>query len=231
MKPRLPALLAAALTTVCGCLAKPALVAQTFSIDPPPPREAARSRLARVVSLKKVEVAPQFDGKSLLYRTGDHELERDPYASFAAPPGDMLTAAIREYLRNARCVRDVVEPGDELPADLLVEVYASELSGDFRRADDAAGVLSLQFLVLPARVASDTAPLLRREYSRRNRVPRRAAGAVVVAWNQGLSEVMQDFLGDLEAALAQGASSAGVRRAPVTEEPRARRDVTLGTCR
>jgi hypothetical protein len=50
-------------------------------------------------------------------------------AGFAAPPADLLTAAIREYLRNARCVHDVVEPGDELPADVLVEVYASELSG------------------------------------------------------------------------------------------------------
>lgn len=196
-------LFAAALTADCGCLAKPALVSQTFSIDPPPPRDAARSQPATVISLKKVDVAPQFDGKSLLYRTGDHELERDPYASFAAPPADMLTAAIRQYLRDARCVRDVVEPGDELPADLLVEVHASELSGDFRRKDDAAGVLGLEFLVLPAPGSADPVPLLRKEYFRRKRIPSRSAAAVVVAWNQALSEVMQDFLADLEVALAR----------------------------
>ena len=196
-------LFAAALAAACGCLAKPALVSQTFSIDPPPPRDAARSQPATVISLKKVDVAPQFDGKSLLYRTGDHELERDPYASFAAPPADMLTAAIRQYLRDARCVRDVVEPGDELPADLLVEVHASELSGDFRRKDDAAGVLGLEFLVLSAPGSADPVPLLRREYLRRKRIPSRSAAAVVVAWNQALSEVMQDFLADLEVALAR----------------------------
>jgi uncharacterized lipoprotein YmbA len=201
-------LLAAALVTLSGCLAKPALVSRTFSIDPPAPTDAARAGLA--VSLRKVEVAPQFDGKSLLYRTGDHELERDPYASFAASPSDMLTAAIREHLRNASFVRDVVEPGGELPADLVVEVYASELSGDFRRADDAAGVLSLQFLVVAARATSDdTAPLLRKEYSRRNPLPRRSAEAVVAAWNQGLSQVMQDFLGDLEGVVAQARAAGG----------------------
>lgn len=203
---------AALLVAAGGCLAKPALVEQTFSIDPPPPRELSRSRIAPVVSLRRVEVAPQFDGKSLLYRTADHELERDPYASFAAPPGEMLTAAIREYLRNASCVRDVVEPGSELPADLVVEVYASEIAGDFRPSASAAGVLTLQFLVLPARIASEPAPLLRREYSRRTPVPRRSADAVVGAWNQALSQVMQDFLRDLEAAVARGASAGATDR-------------------
>jgi len=96
-----------------------------------------------------------------------------------------------------------VEPGDELPADLLVEVHASELSGDFRRKDDAAGVLGLEFLVLSAPGSADPVPLLRREYLRRKRIPSRSAAAVVVAWNQALSEVMQDFLADLEVALAR----------------------------
>lgn len=204
------AVLACALAAA-GCLAKPALVAHAYSIDPPPPRQAPRSPLARVVALRRVEVVPQFDGKSLLYRTGDHELERDPYASFAAPPGEMLTAAIREYLRNASFVRDVVEPGDDLPADLVVEVYASELSGDFRRRDDAAGVLRLEFRVLPARGGPE-APLLRKEYSRRDAIPRRTADALVAAWNRGLSEVMQEFLGDLERTLAAVPPSAGAAR-------------------
>jgi cholesterol transport system auxiliary component len=202
-------LLGAALTTTWGCLAKPALVPRTFSIDPPPPREAARSRPGAVVSLGTVEIAPQFDHRSLVYRTAEHELERDPYAGFAAPPADMLTAAIREYLRDSSYVRDVVEPGDDLPADLLVEVHASELSGDFRRRDDAAAVLSLEFRVIDARRAADPVVLLRKAYSRRDRIPRRSAGAVVAAWNQALSRVMQEFLSDLEAALAREAAAGG----------------------
>ncbi len=202
----------AVLALVAGaCLAKPALVAHAYSIDPPPPLQAPRSPLARVISLRRVEVVSQFDGKSLLYRTGDHELERDPYASFAAPPGDMLTAAVREYLRNASFVRDVVEPGDELPADLVVEVYASELSGDFRRPGDAAGVLRLEFRVLQARGGPDV-PLLRKEYSRREAIPRRTADALVAAWNRGLSDVMREFLGDLEGTLAAAPPSAGAAR-------------------
>ena len=166
-------------------------------------RAAARKMPAELSGgmQKRAAIARAMALDPSMYRTGDHELERDPYASFAAPPAHMLTAAIRQYLRDARCVRDVVEPGDELPADLLVEVHASELSGDFRRKDDAAGVLGLEFLVLPAPGSADPVPLLRKEYFRRKRIPSRSA--VVVAWNQALSEVMQDFLADLEVALAR----------------------------
>ena len=156
-------LLAGCLTAVAvagGCLAKPALVPQLFSIDPPAVEEPRRSAGAYVVSVKKVQVAPLFEGRDLIYRTGEHRLERDPYASFAAPPSDMLTGAVRAYLRNAAFAREVVEPGGALRPDLLIEVYAAEISGDLRRADDAAAVLRLRVLVIPGGGAG-TSPLPR----------------------------------------------------------------------
>jgi uncharacterized lipoprotein YmbA len=203
------AALAVAVASLSACLSRPPLVPQTFSIDPPPVRLTPPSAGARVISLKRVEVAAQFDRKELLYRTGDHRLERDPYASFAAPPGDMITEAIRGYLRNARFVRDVVSPGSELPADLLIEVYVSDLSGDFARPDDVAAVMTLQLQVSPAAASGQPPqPLLRKEYSRRIRLSRRTADAVVTAWNQGLADIMKDFVGDLEVAVARASPEA-----------------------
>jgi cholesterol transport system auxiliary component len=193
-----------ALAVAGGCLAKPPLVPQLFSIDPPAAEEPRRSSGAYVVSVKKVQVAPLFEGRDLIYRTGEHRLERDPYASFAAPPGDMLTGAVRAYLRNAAFAREVVEPGGELRPDLLIEVYATEISGDLRRADDAAAVLRLHFLVIPG--GSDRhpgPPLLQKEYASRIRLPRRTADAITTAWNQGLSAVMREVVGDIEVVLAR----------------------------
>lgn len=193
-----------ALAVAAGCLAKPALVPQMFSIDPPAVEEPRRSAGAYVVSVKKVRVSPLFDSRDLIYRTGEHRLERDPYASFAAPPGDMLTGAVRAYLRNAVFAREVVEPGGALRPDLLVEVYAAEISGDLRRTDDAAAVLTLRFLVTPGEADRHPGPpLLEKEYVSRIRLPRRSADAIATAWNQGLSGVMKEFVGDLEAVLAR----------------------------
>jgi len=193
-----------ALAMTGGCLSKPALVPQMFSIDPPAVEEPRRSAGACVVSVKRVQVSPLFEGRDLIYRTGEHRLERDPYASFAAPPGDMLTGAVRAYLRNAAFAREVVEPGEALRPDLLVEVHATEISGDLRRADDAAAILTLRFLVIPGGSESHPgAPLLEKEYSSRIRLPTRTADAIATAWNQGLSAVMKDFARDLEAVLAR----------------------------
>ena len=193
-----------ALALAGGCLAKPALVPELFSIDAPATQEPRSAAGAFVVAVKKVEVAPAFDGRALVYRTGEHRLERDPYASFAAPPGDLLTGAVRGYLRNAAFARDVVEQGGAPRADLLVEVHAAEISGDLRQADHAAAILRLRFLVTAGVTDRPRGePLLEKEYTRRAPVPRRTAEAIATGWNEELSGVMTEFVGDVEAALAR----------------------------
>jgi cholesterol transport system auxiliary component len=203
------------LTAAGGCLSKPALVPQIFSIDPPPVEKPRRSAGAYVVSVKRVQVSPLFDGRDLLYRTGEHRLERDPYASFAAPPADILTGAVRGYLGNASFALDVVEPGGEPRADLSVEVYAAEISGDLRRADDAAAVLRLRFLVMAGGAERHRAPpLFEKEYASRTRVPKRTAEAIATAWNEGLSGIMKEFVGDIEAVLARAPMPSGAAARP-----------------
>lgn len=200
--------IAALATGACVSLWRPPLAPQVFSIDPPTGGGAPSAAGAYVIGLRRVELAPQLDDTDLLYRTGEHRLERDPYANFAASLGAMLTEAIRGYLRNAHFVRDVVEPGGELPADLLVEIYASDVSGDFSQPEAPAAVMSLRVLVLPAHTAGQPA-LLGKEYSRRTRLPRRAADALVAAWNQELADIMRQFQGDLETAVARASSDSG----------------------
>ena len=116
----------AALLAMTGCLSKPAMVSQSFSIDPPDPRSAV-APAGVILTLTRVEVMPPYSGQSLIYRTGEHGLGRDPYARFAAPPSWLLTAAIRGYLANADFVRDVVAPGADMRSQATVEVAVSKL--------------------------------------------------------------------------------------------------------
>jgi uncharacterized lipoprotein YmbA len=157
--------LAAILVLISGCLSKPALVPQIYSIDSPPERTPPRLADARVISLRDVEVAPQFDHTGLLYRTGDHRLQSDPLARFAAPPGAMLTDSIRAYLLNASFVRDVVSPGDDAAVDLLVEARATELSADFTAAGEAAALVTLDFVVASLRGSAPGGSVFRKQYA------------------------------------------------------------------
>jgi uncharacterized lipoprotein YmbA len=194
--------LALAAALAVGCVSKPPLAIQSYAIDPPPPRAGAASSGAAVVSLSRVGVAPPYAGTSFVYRTGEHRIERDPYAVFAAAPGWMLTAAIRGYLRNSDFVRDVVDPAGNLPVDVAIEADASELCADLSGAGEAAAVLTLRFRVLsPADGITPAKELLQKTYARRLALGERTPASIAQAWNRELSEIMREFEADLKPVL------------------------------
>ena len=212
MKPSAVAGLAAVFAAMSGCLSKPALVPQLFSIDPPAQRTASPAPGGRVICLREVEMAPQFDHTDLLYRTREHRLESDPLARFAAPPGAMLTESVRAHLLNASFIRDVVSPGDPVPVDAIVETRATELSADLTAATDAAALVTLEFVVSPGPGSTAPESVFRKQYARRARLSRRTAGALVDAWNLEVADIMHDFLRDLEAFLTSAPAIAKPRQ-------------------
>ncbi len=197
----LAAALAAALGSG-GCVSRPSLPVQTYTLDPPAPHAMADETTGAVVSLSRVRVAPPYAGTSFVYRRGGHRVERDPYAIFAAPPGWMLTSAIRGYLRGADVIRDVVEPGGEVAVALLIEAEASELCADLPESGEATANLSLLFRVFsPASGATPERELLRKTYSRTRPLAVRDSAAIADAWNRELSEIADAFLADLRPLL------------------------------
>ncbi len=185
-----------------GCASKASPPVQTYTLDPPVPSVAVDRAGAVVVSLARVRVAPPYAGTSFVYRMGGHRIERDPYAAFAAPPGWMLTSAIRGYIRHADFIRDVVEPGSEVPVVLLIEAEANELCADLPEGGEATAKLTLQFRVFaPASGTTPERELLRKTYARSQPLAARDSAAIAEAWNRELSEIADAFLADLRPLL------------------------------
>jgi hypothetical protein len=185
-----------------ACVSKPYAGSQIFSIDPPPLTTKTLAPGAVVVSVDRVEVAPEFASRSLTYRTGPHSFERDPYAVLAASPRDLVIGLFRNSLNNADFVRDMVETGGPVLPDLLVEVYLSDLEGDFTVQDKPVAVVGVEAVVinLPA-PPEPVSPLLRKAYIRRLPLAEKSAVAVANAWNQGLTEIVAEFVTDTRAVL------------------------------
>ena len=191
----------AAAVLAAGCVSKAPLAVQQFTIDPPPYNVVDREGAA-IVSLARVRVAPPYAGMALVYRIGAHRVERDPYATLAAPPGWMLTVALRGYLRNADFIRDVVEPGGELPVRMAIEVDATELCAELPPDGSGAALLALQFHVYTLPVGTTPQKeVLRKTYSRSRPLAERDADEIVDAWNEQLSEIAAEFLKDLQPLL------------------------------
>jgi ABC-type uncharacterized transport system auxiliary subunit len=175
---------------------------QSFTLDPPTPRAVPAPGATTIVALHPTDANATYGGVELVYRVGDHAIERDPYASFAAAPTSMLTAAIRGYLKSTDFVRDVVYPGEDVRVSVEIEPALAELYGDFTNTAQPEAVMSLFFRVLAP--SSGTAPsreILLKRYTERRPIEKRTAASVVAAMNQDLEAIMAEFIADLQKAL------------------------------
>jgi len=153
-----------------------------------------------VLALARVEVMAPYSGQSLVYSTGEHGFQRDPYAKFVAPPSSLLTAAIRGYLANVDFVRDVVAPGDSKLSAATVEVAVSKMAGELRTGSSSA-VLAMRIRVRSS-PGHEPLEILIKNYSATIPIAHATAQNVVNAWNQGLENIMAEFQSDLRTSLA-----------------------------
>jgi cholesterol transport system auxiliary component len=183
-----------------GCLSRPALLRQTFALTSPASADASAKTGTGVLAVRSCTVSPLFANRPLVYRLGPETYEQDPYAGFLVNPSDALAISVRSYLRNSGAFEDVAEPGSLLAADRWLEVYVSELYGDFRNPKQAEAVLTIRFVFFRAKQGGPNGVLLERSFSRRIPLTKNTAAAVVAGWNQALTEIMTQVAADLAAA-------------------------------
>jgi ABC-type uncharacterized transport system auxiliary subunit len=183
-----------------GCLSRPALKQETFSFGSP--AIAATNFVAGqpVLAIKKLEVVPPHESRSLVYRTGDFTYARDPYAAFLDSPEEELLAPLRAGLCSQGDFSAVVETGSALKPDILVEINVSQLFGDFRQPDHAQAVLTLRFTFCDATNGMATHALFQKEYSRSIPLDAPTAAALMKGWNQALTEILAEVLSDYRSA-------------------------------
>src|SRR5271163_889849 len=73
------------LVCICGltgCISRPALNKQTFAFSAPAISATNVVAINRVLGIRNLQIATPFEGRSLVYRTGEFSYVRDPYAEF-----------------------------------------------------------------------------------------------------------------------------------------------------
>jgi ABC-type uncharacterized transport system auxiliary subunit len=181
---------------LAGCLSKPALVGKSFAFQTPPMAKPVAGNGAGILVVPPVEVSPLFSKQALVYRIGPNEYETDPYAGFLVLPDQSLTIPIRGYLATSGLFATVVWPDSLIKPDKVLQVYVTELYGDFRNTRQPAAVLAMR--VVFANFGGDV--ILQKEYSRHLTIQKNTAAAVVAGWNQALGEIMGELASDLNSA-------------------------------
>jgi len=179
-----------------GCLLRPSMKTQTFAFTAPLHVATNSAADDRVLSIRTLQIAPPFDQRALVYRTGDFSYEPDPYAEFLSSPAQELTAAISGILSADGCFHAVVGMGSAARPDTLVEIDISQLYGDIRKPGSPYAVLALQVIFVNATNGLPRDVIFQRDYSRRIPVQSPTAAAFVKGWNQALVEIFAEVASD-----------------------------------
>jgi ABC-type uncharacterized transport system auxiliary subunit len=200
-------ILLAAICLLTGCLARPPLEMQSFIFALPPGSTVGAEAGNHVVRIRSLQVAPAFDGKAFVYRTGEFSYIRDPYANFMTIPADGLIAPICSRWRDTGAFHAVTETGSALKPDTLVEVHVNQLYGDFRPSDKAAAVLTIRFVFFDAPKGIPQKVIMQQEYSRSIPLKERTATALIDGWNQALAQILDSAAQDFQRADASAPKS------------------------
>ena len=144
----------------------------------------------RVLGIRNLQIAAPFEGRSLVYRTGEFSYARDPYAEFLESPAEELMAPLRELLRAKAGFNAVLEPGSALKPDTLVEISVSQLFGDFRHPEHPAAILTMRFVFFDAANGVPGKVMFQQEYSRSIPLGEPTAAALMAGWERALSEIL-----------------------------------------
>ena len=180
-----------------GCLSKPPLHKQTFTFGAPPIASGSAVAGDHVLGIRSLRIAPPFDGRSLVYRTGEFSYVRDPYAEFLDPPEEEMMAPVRGWLSRAGGFSDVVDAGSALKPNTVVEISVTQLYGDFRRSEHPCAVVTMRLVFFEARNGVPARPILQQEYSRSMPVTAPSAAALMEGWNQAFGGIFAEAASDL----------------------------------
>jgi ABC-type transport auxiliary lipoprotein component len=188
--------LLACICGLTGCLSRPAMNKQTFAFCVPAISFTNSVASDRVLGIRNLQIAAPFEGRSLVYRTGEFSFVRDPYAEFLESPAEELMVPVRECLRGSSNFNAVVESGSALKPDTLVEISVSQLVGDFRQPEHPSAILTMRFEFFDAPNGLPGKVILEQEYSRSIPLRAPAATALMEGWNQALGEILTEVSSD-----------------------------------
>lgn len=190
----------------CGCVSRPPLNEKTFAFGTPVLRATNGVAGNHVLGIRTLQIAAPFDGRSLVYRTGEFSYERDPYAVFLGSPTEGLAAPVCGLLREDGCFNAVVGPGNSsaLKADTLVEISINQLYGDIRKPGSPSAVLAIQMIFFEATNGLPGKVILQRDYSRTIPMRSATAAALMEGWNQALVGIFTEASSDFQRQAVKG---------------------------
>jgi uncharacterized lipoprotein YmbA len=145
-------------------------------------------------------VTTPFDSKSLVYRLGDQQYEKDFYNAYIATPSSMFSNATRQWLDQSGIFRLTVAQGTSFFPFYTLQATIDELYGDYRGKPEA--VVSVQFFLTVTNPNIPTPLITAKRYTQRVALANNLPQTLVLGQQQALAAILLQLESDLFAASA-----------------------------
>jgi ABC-type uncharacterized transport system auxiliary subunit len=170
-------------------------VAAPSALENAPPPKPLTLRVRRFIALEP------FNTENFIYRTGANSVTSDYYNTFAAPPAELLTSALVQYLRAAHTFETVADSNATLPHQWVLEGRLQDLSVDVTDAKNPQAVLTLQVVVMDES-GPNTRVLMDNPYTQRVPISSSSAPNAAAGWSTCAQKIFQQLTTDLAALSA-----------------------------
>jgi cholesterol transport system auxiliary component len=193
-----------ALTVLAGCahmLTTAAPERRFYALTAQRPEALAPARDKSVLKVRPFQISPAYQGKDMVYRTGDVEYQADYYNVFFVQPGAAATQAAEEWIGRSGLFGNVVDSTSQVPDTHVLEGMVNALYGDFRDPKNPKAVIEAQFFLLKNKDEKYSV-IFQKSYSKA--VPFSAdykdATLLAKAYQTGLTEMLSELENDIRAA-------------------------------
>lgn len=149
-----------------------------------------------VLDVRGLLVSPRFEGKELVYRTGDTRYESDFYNAWLVSPSAILTQQVQHWLSQAQLFESVGAMPSYLDATHILEGTVTALYGDYRQPGGPKAIVGMH-LVLIEDNSTRTAIVFQRDYQQMAELSETSPDALTRGWNQGLQQILMTLEEDL----------------------------------
>lgn len=181
--------------TSCSLPTRPPVGPTTWLVAPDRTSAPRQARTDIWLKMGSVSVAPPFDSRSLVYRTGDQRYEKDFYNVYATIPAEMIVNAERQWMNKANIFSSTVGQSNSLFPYYYLQASVEEFYGDYRKQPEA--VVSVEFF-LSATGNGKANPLIgANRYSKRVALKDNSPDALVAGLQEALAQILNEYEGQL----------------------------------
>lgn len=176
-----------------------------YALEVPRPGPDPAAEAGTILKVRKFRVLPRYEGKGLVYWTGEHQYESDYYRQWFVAPNAMVTQQVQGWVAASGLFEHVLASASTAEETHVLEGTVTALYGDYRGRASPKAVLGLQVVLLDER-PSHSGIVFQRDYQREVGLPTPAPDALVQGWNEALRQVLAALEEDLRKVTSQATS-------------------------